>query len=359
MSKEKRPISWSNVWTEARELVWARRGRLALGLALLIVGRLAGLVVPASTKLIVDDVIANGRGELLPWIALAGGTATLIQAGAGFALAVTLGVAAQRSINDLRMRVQQHVGRLPVSYFESHKSGELISRIMNDAEGIRNLVGTGFVLLIGGIITSTLALGVLLWLNWRLTLLTVVALAIFGVVMVVGFSRLRPLFRKRGELTATLTGRLNESLGGARVVKAYTAEKREERIFAHGAHQLLRNIVQSMVGVSAVSAVATLLFGLVTVTLMVAGAREVLNDRMTVGDVMTFGVFTAMMVAPLIQMSSIGTQITEAFAGLDRIREVLSEPTEDEADAGREALPSIRGDVAFDGSRYGTRHRWR
>ncbi len=346
--KKKRKLSLSLVWRESREIIWARRRRLAAGLALLLVSRVSGMVLPATTKVLIDDVIGKQRADLLPWIALAAGVATLIQSSTSFGLSILLGVAGQRAINDLRLKVQRHVNRLPVRFFESHKSGELISRIMNDAEGVRNLVGTGFVQLIGGVITSTLALAVLFWLNWRLTLVTLVMLIAFGLVMVLGFSRLRPIFRERGKLNADLTGRLNESLGGVRVVKAYTAEKREERIFAHGAHKLLRNIVRSMIGISTITSLSSLLFGAVGIVMSVAGAREVLAGRMTVGDIFMFVVFTGLMVTPLVQMSSIGTQITEAFAGLDRIREILAQPTEDADDARRRPIGRLRGEVAFE-----------
>jgi len=346
--QKKRKISLGVVWRESKEIIWSRRRRLALGFALLLVGRVCGLVLPASTKLLIDEVIGKGRTDLLLWIALAAGVATTIQAGASFLLALVLGVTAQRAINDLRIRIYRHIVRLPVRFFEEHKSGELISRIMNDAEGVRNLVGTGFVQLIGGLLTSALALGVLFWLNWRLTAVTVVLLLAFAVVMAMGFSRLRPIFRQRGQLNAELTGRLNESLGGVRVVKAYTAEKREERTFAHGAHKLLRLVIRSMVAVSAVTSLSTLIFGLVGVAMSIVGAHEVLAGRMTVGDIFMFVVFTGVMVTPLVQMSAIGTQITEAFAGLDRVREVLSESTEDEADAERERVGRLDGDVRFE-----------
>jgi len=349
MSEEKkRKVGWSTVWRESKEIIWARRYRLALGLALLIVSRLAGMVLPGTTKVLIDDVIGQGRSELLWWIALAAGTATVIQAITSFGLSVLLGVAGQRAITDLRLKVQQHIGHLPVSFYEENKSGELISRIMYDAEGIRNLVGTGFVQFVGGMFTSTVALGVLLWLNWRLTVMTLILLFFFGVIMVVGFSRLRPIFRERGKINAEVTGRLAETLSGARVVKAFTAEKHEERIFAHGVHRLLRNIVRSMIGVSTVSSLASLLFGLIGIAMAVAGTREVLADNMTVGGLFMFMVFTGLLVTPLIQMSNIGTQITEAFAGLDRIRDVLSQVREDADQADKLSLRSIRGDIAFE-----------
>ena len=349
MSKPKKSSGQklSIVWRESQDLLWARRGRLAIGFALLLVSRVAGMVLPASTKVLIDEVIGEGRSELLLWIALAAGVATLIQAATSYGLAIVLGVTAQRAINDLRMRLQQHVSRLPIDYFEDHKTGELISRVMNDAEGIRNLVGSGFVQLVGGMITSLIAMGVLFWLNWRLTLVTLFFLLLFASVMTVGFRRLRPIFRERWKLHAELQGRLNESFGGVRIVKAYTAEKREDRIFAKGAHKLLRNIIKSMVGVTSITSAASLLFGLVGLAMSIAGAREVLAGRMTVGDLFMFMVFTGLMVTPLVQMSSIGTQIAEAFAGLDRVREVLSEAREGEG-AGRRPLGEVVGDLAFE-----------
>ena len=346
--KKKRKVSWATVWRESKEIIWARRHRLIVGLFLLIVARLAGMVLPATTKVLIDDVIGQGRSELLWLIGGAAGIATLIQAVTSFALSVLLGVAGQRAITDLRLKVQQHIGHLPVDFYEDNKSGELISRIMYDAEGIRNLVGTGFVQLVGGLFTSTVALGILLWLNWRLTALTLVLLFFFGVVMVLGFSRLRPIFRERGKLNAEVTGRLVETLNGVRVVKAFTAEKHEERIFAIGAHRILRNIVRSMVGVSMVSSLASMLFGLIGIAMAIAGTREVLAGNMTVGEIFMFMVFTGLLVTPLIQMSSIGTQITEAFAGLDRIRDVLAEDREDSDQDDRLDLKTIRGDITFE-----------
>lgn len=345
---EKRKVAWATVWRESKDLLWARRRRLLAGLVLLVVSRLAGMVLPATTKVLIDEVIGKGRSDLLPWIALVAGAATVVQAGTGFILTVLLGVAGQRSITDLRLRVQQHVGRLSIPFFEDHKSGELISRVMHDAEGIRNLVGTGFVQLVGGMISAGVALAVLLWLNWRLTVATLALLLVFGLVMVFGFSRLRPVFRERGKIMAEVTGRLVESLNGIRVIKAFTAEKREERVFAHGAHRLLRNIVRSMVGIATISSLSSLLFGLVGITMGIAGAREVLAGRMTVGDIFMFVIFTGLLISPLIQISNIGTQITEAFAGLDRIREVLSEPREDADEKARQPLGPVRGEIRFE-----------
>ena len=201
--KPKKNLDLGVVWRESKEIIWARRRRLAMGFGLLLISRTSAMVLPASTKVLIDDVIGQQRADLLKWIALAAGAATLIQAGTSYLLSLILGIAAQRSITELRIKVHEHVLRLPVKFFEENKSGELISRVVTDAEGVRNLVGTGFVQLIGGLLTSALALGVLFWLNWRLTAVTVVLLLAFAGIMVVGFSRLRPLFRKRSELNAS------------------------------------------------------------------------------------------------------------------------------------------------------------
>ncbi len=346
---EKKPkVKLDVVWREAKQVVWEHRGRMGFGLLLLLVGRLAGMILPASTKFLIDEVIGNSRTDLLMPIAVAAAAGTVVQAGSSFSLSLLLGAAAQRAIHDLRVKVQRHIGRLPISYFEDHKSGELISRIMNDAEGVRNLVGTGFVQLIGGTVTSAVAFAFLLWLNWRLTLVTLIFMAAFAVVMGTGFNRLRPLFRNRGKIQAEITGRLAETLGGSRVVKAYTAEERESELFRSNAERLLDNVVKSVVGVSAISTMGALIFGLAGLTMGVLGTRGVLRGEMTVGDLFTFIIFTGVMVTPLIQMSAIATQITEAFAGLDRIREVLSEPTEDEGDETRQDVGRVRGDVAFE-----------
>ncbi len=345
--KEKK-IRWSAAWSDARELIWAHRRRLALGGVLMIINQGMGLVLPASTKYLIDQVIGKQRTDLLWKIALAAGAATIIQAVTSFALSQILGVAAQRAITEMRKKVQAQIARLPVSYFDSTQTGKLISRIMNDAEGIRNLVGTGLVQLVGSIITAVVALCVMFWLNWRLTSITILVLAVFGGALAFAFTRLRPLFRERGEITATLTGRLAESLGGIRIIKAYTAEKREELIFARGAHKLFRNIAKSMTGVSATTAFSSVVIGAVGVVMILVGGRAVVAGAMTLGDLFMYVFFTSLMALPLIQFASIGTQITEAFAGLDRIREVMNMTTEDEEDARRAPLPTMQGGIEFE-----------
>src|ERR1044072_1735560 len=335
MPEDKRKIRWSSAWSDARELVWAHRRRLLLGAGLMIVNQAMGLLLPASTKYLIDVVIGQGRTDLLWKIALAAGVAPIVEALTPFNISQILGVAAQHARKENRKRVQAQIARLPISYFDSTQVGKLISRIMNDAEGIRNLVGTGLVQLVGSFITAAVALCVLFWLNWRLTSITILVLGAFGAALSFAFTRLRPLFRERGEITATLTGRLAESLGGIRIVKAYTAEKREELTFARGAHKLFRNIAKSMTGVSATTAFSSLIVGAVGVVIILVGGPSVVSGKMTIGDLFMYVLFTGMMAMPLIQFAAIGTQITEAFAGLDRIREVMHMATEDEQDAYR------------------------
>src|ERR671913_458070 len=280
----RKKIRWSSAWRDARELVWAHRRRLLLGAVLMLVNQAMGLVLPASTKYLIDEVIGKGRTEMLGRIALAAGAATLVQAVTSFSLSQVMGVAAQRAITEMRKRVQAQVARLPVAYFDSTQTGQLISRIMNDAEGIRNLVGTGLVQLAGSFITAVVALCVLFWLNWRLTAITILVLGLFGGALAFAFTRLRPLFRERGEIMAALTGRLAESLGGIRIVKAYTAERREALTFARGAHKLFRNIAKAMTGVSATQAFSSLVIGAVGVVIILVGGASVVNGQMTVGD---------------------------------------------------------------------------
>jgi ABC-type multidrug transport system fused ATPase/permease subunit len=347
--KKKKPLKLSDAWREARELIFAHRWRLALGAGLMLVSRLVGLVLPASSKYIIDEVIGKQRAELLMPIALIAGAATLVQAVTSFALSQVLGVAAQRAITEMRKRVQAHVERLPISYFDSTQTGKLISRIMADAEGVRNLVGTGLVQLTGSIITALISIGVLIYLNWRLTALTIVVLLTFGGVLAYAFRTLRPIFRERGEIYSEITGRLGESLGGIRIVKAYTAEKREEIVFARGVHRLFRNVKKSMTGVSAITAFSSVIIGAIGVVMIMVGGKSVLTGSMTLGDLFMYIFFTGLMAIPVIEIASIGTQITEAFAGLDRIREIMNMPTEDEEDSTREELNGMRGEVEFEG----------
>jgi ABC-type multidrug transport system fused ATPase/permease subunit len=346
---EKQKLRWSQAWGEARRLIVAHRVRLTIGLMLMLVSRLSGLVLPACSKFLIDDVIGKQRHDLLPWLVLAAGAATLVDAATSFALSQILGVAAQRAITEMRRAIEAHVMRLPVHYFDSTQTGVLISRIMTDAEGIRNLVGTGLVQLTGSVVTGVLALAVLFYLNWKMTLVTLVVLSSFGGIMAVAFKKLRPLFRERGKINAEVTGRLAESLGGIRIVKSYTAEKREQIVFTHGVHRLFRNVARSITGVSATSSASSVIIGVIGVIVMMVGGRAILSGTMTLGDLIMYTFFTGLMAMPLVQIASIGTQITEAFAGLDRIHEIMRMATEDADDKTRLPLSSVRGDVKFEG----------
>jgi len=337
----------SRAWKEARELIAEHRASLSVGLALMVVNRLAGLVLPWTSKYLIDDVIGkHDAGMLVPlaWIAA---VATIVQAATSFALSQVVSIAAQRAITEMRKRVQAHVLRLPVSYFDSTKTGVLISRIMSDAEGVRNLVGTGLIQLLGSIMTAAMALGVLFYVNWKLTSATLVALALFGGMMTIAFQRLRPMFRERGALNAEVTGRLTETIGGVRLVKVYVAEPRERLVFARGVHKLFRNVAKTITGTSVVGAGTAVLTGLIGVLLILIGGRSVLTGAMTLGDLFMYVFFIGLLAAPMVQIASIGTQVSEAFAGLDRIREIRDMATEDQADATKESMADVDGDVEF------------
>ncbi|HEU0052054.1 MAG TPA: ABC transporter ATP-binding protein, partial [Longimicrobium sp.] len=346
--EKKKPARSPEALREAKALIWAHRRYLAIGSVLMLISRAAGLVLPASTRFIVDEVIGKQRTGLL--VPLAAGLlgVTLLQAAASFALSQVISITAQRAITDMRRRVMERVTRLPVNFFDSTQTGVLISRVMTDPEGIRNLVGTGIVQLVGGLVTAAFALAALLYLSWKLTLIIILILAGFGAAMAVTFSKLRPIFRERGEITAQVTGRLNETLGGIRVVKAYGTEKREQRVFTGGAHRLFRNIASSITGISAITSLATVVIGLVAVTLILVGGRSIISGEMTLGGLVQYLAFTAVLAAPVMNIASISTQISEAFAGLDRIREVMRTRTEDDEDESREVVEDVRGDVRLE-----------
>ncbi len=356
--KKKKKIDYSRAWTEAKSLIWSYRRRLLLGLGLMLISRGAGFVLPYSTKFLVDDVFGKSHYENLKWVAIAIAASTIVSAITSFTLSQVLGVAAQRAITEMRKRVQSHIERLPTSYFDSTQTGQLISRIMRDAEGIRNLVGTGLGQIVGGLLSALVSMIVLFYLNWQITLMTLAVLAVFGFVLSYAFKKLRPLFRERGEIEAQVTGRLNEGLGGIRIVKAYTAEKREELSFARGAHRLFRNIADSLTGVSATGAFASVIIGAIAVVMIYFGGNAVIANYqnpatgMTTGDFTMYLAFTIFMVLPIVDLANIGTQITEAFAGLDRISEVFAMKTETDQDANLAALPAIDGTIDFEGVNF-------
>lgn len=361
MTPPKRKTDYKAAWGEAKVLIWRHRRRLLLGMGLMLVNRLAGLILPASSKFLIDHVLVPvstpgwwnrllppDRTEQLYYIAGAAIAATLLQSITSFSLTRVLGVAAQRAITDMRRSVMEHVVRLPVRAFDSTQTGQLVSRVMSDPEGIRNLVGTGLAQITGGMVTAVIVLGVLFALNWQLTAVTLVVLLLFAGGMALAFTRLRPLFRERGKINAEVTGRLTETLGGIRVVKSYVAERREGLVFTKGAHRLFRNVATTMTGVSAVGAFSSLIVGAIGALMIVIGGGRVIAGDMTIGDYFMYVLFTGMMALPLVQLASIGTQVSEAFAGLDRIRELKQMTTEDQEDATRQPVGAIKGRVAFE-----------
>jgi ABC-type multidrug transport system fused ATPase/permease subunit len=345
---KKKKVNYANAWAEAKVLMQRHRGSLAIGFVLMLISRVAGMVLPTSTKFLIDKVIGEHRTDLLIPIAAAGGIATIIQAITSYANSQVISVAGQRAITEMRRRVEEHVMRLPVSFFDSTQSGVLVQRVMSDAEGVRNLVGTGVIQLVGGMVTAVLALAGLFYLNWKLTAATLALLSIFGGVMAYAFQKLRPIFRERSKIYGEVSGRLVQALGGARVVKVYTAEKREEIVFTKGANRLFRNIASTITGTSAVTAFSTVIVGAVGVLMTIVGGRGVLAGEMTTGDLFMYVFFVGLVTLPVVQMAAIGTQMTEAFAGLDRIRDIMQTPTEDADDANRAPLKSADGDIAFD-----------
>jgi ABC-type multidrug transport system fused ATPase/permease subunit len=335
-------------WAEARALIWTYRRSVGIGMGLMLISRGAGLVLPASSKYLIDEVLGKGNATLLPKIAVAAFVATVIQAITSYALSQVVSVAAQQAIAKLREDVQAHLIRLPVRFFDSTKSGVLVNRVMSDPEGIRNLVGTGIIQLVGGLLTASVAIGVLFWLNWQLTLATVVFLSIFGVGMSIAFKRLRPIFRERSVIQADVTGRLTETIGGIRIVKVYTAENREREVFAKGVDKLFRNIAATITGTSATAALSVAIIGALGVLLMMIGGGDVLKGKMTIGELVMYIFFIGLVAAPLVSIASIGTQLTEALAGLDRIRELRDMKTEDQEDATKRSVPVVQGHVEFD-----------
>jgi subfamily B ATP-binding cassette protein MsbA len=328
-------------------LIRPRRNILLLGLLVVIINRLAGLVLPASSKILIDDVLTKGRRELLLPIVGAVIGATIIQALSGYGLTQLISKAAQRLIAELRLKLQQHVIRLHLSYFDRQKTGVLVSRIMNDVEGLRNLIGTGLLDLIGGSVTALLSLAVLSYINVKMTAVTLIFMLLLGRALIRSFAKVRPMFRERSRIQAQVTGRLTESLGGVRVVKSYRAEEFEIAVFASGISRLLSNVLQSLSVVALMALQSSLALGLVGATTMYLGAHEVLNGSLTLGGFVTFTLFLGYLVAPIAQVASVGTQITEAFAGLERMNEVLEEVKEGSESGRSFDVSRIEGDIEF------------
>jgi ABC-type multidrug transport system fused ATPase/permease subunit len=344
---EKSKGAWKllpDVW----ELIEPRKAILALGFGLMLINRVAGLVLPGSTKFLIDNVIGKHQRQLLLPIILAVVCATLVQGVTSFALTQLLSKSSQRMISDLRIKVQAHIGRLPVSFYDANKTGVLVSRIMSDVEGVRNLIGTGLIEFAGGIMTSIFALIVLLRISSTMTAVAAVVLIAFAISLNKAFKTIRPLFRARPKLNAEVTGRLTESLGGVRVVKGYHAEEREGKVFAGGVHRLLDNVIKTLTMTSLMSLSSTVLMGLVSAVIMFLGAQKILAGTMTLGIFITFTIFLGMLIAPLVQIVSIGPQLTEAITGLERTREVLNENPEDEQPDRTIVLNRVTGSVTFE-----------
>jgi subfamily B ATP-binding cassette protein MsbA len=338
---------------DAGEIIWRSRARLAIGIPLLLVNRLSSIVLPYMSKLLYDNVIGRGQVDLLPKLVLVSLAVAIFGGSTDYALAQILGIAAQRSITELRTRLQQHVQRLPIRYFDSTKTGVLVSRVMNDAEGIRNLVGTGLAQIFGGVVTAGFATTLLFHLSARLASMVFLAFFAFAGIMVWAFSTARPMFKQRGAVNAEVTGRLTESFSGIRIVKAYTAEEHEEKVFEQGARKLLDLIVGTMRTISTAGAMTTFLVGAVSAVVMYVGGHQVVAHTanplvgMTPGDLIAFTLYLALVIGPVVQIVSIGTQLSEAFAGLERMREVFGETREDEGDASKNATDDIAGSIEF------------
>ena len=333
---------------EILALLKPRKGLLLLGLGLMAINRVAGLALPFSPKYFFDDVIAKHQTQkLLPLVLVVIG-ATIIQGITSFSLTQLLSKSAQRMITDMRKRIQAHIGRLPVTYYDSHKTGELVSRIMSDVEGIRNLIGTGLVEFLGGLMTAAIAFVILLKTSAVMTLLAFLILVTFGLLINKAFATIRPIFRARPKINAEVTGRLTESLGGVRVVKGYHAEEREEQVFAGGVQRLLDNVLKTLTATSLMSLSGVVLMGMVSAMIMFLGARQIAAGHMTPGTLVSYMAFLAMLVAPVFQIVAIGTQLTEAITGLERTREILNEKAEDEDNGRTVTIDRINGAVLFE-----------
>ncbi len=337
------------VWPQVRALVAPRKGLLILGLCLMSVNRIAGLVLPYTSKTLLDNVLSpqHPHPELLPKIIALVFSAMVVQAATSFSLTQLLSKAGQRLIAEMRRQVQRHVGLLPVAYYDENRTGNLVSRIMSDVEGVRNLVGTGLVEFVGGMLTAVLAFLYLIHLSFTVTITVFSVLGVFVFVLQYGFKTIRPIFRERGKINAEVTGRLTESLGGVRVIKGYHAEDREASVFATGVERLLQNVMKSLTMTSVLGSASTTVLGLVSSLVMWLGGHNVLAHSWTVGDYFSYNMFLAFMIAPVFQIVNIGTQLTEAFAGLDRTNEILAELEENQTPGRTLKMPPVQGTVEF------------
>jgi len=331
-----------------KEILLPRKWILLLGLILIIINRLSGLVLPGSSKYLIDEVIAKSNLELFKWLLIIVAIAVTVQATTSFFLTRLLSVEAQHLISLLRVKIQKHIIKMPVNFFDNSRAGELVSRIMSDVEGVRNLVGTGLVQLFGGVLTSIIAFILLIRISPLMTLYVMVPLIIFGLISLKAFGYIRPIFRKRREINAEVTGRLTESLNGVRVIKGFNAEDHEILTFEDGVDRLFKNVKKSLTSTSLITSAATLLLGLATVGIMAVGGKMIIDGQLTVGDFFAFILYLGFLIAPIVQMSNIGSQITEAFAGLDRMQEILQLEKEDDDPKRSESISDIIGHVSFE-----------
>ncbi|HEX5170108.1 MAG TPA: ABC transporter ATP-binding protein [Cyclobacteriaceae bacterium] len=331
-----------------KTIIWPRRAIISVGLILIVINSLASLVLPGASKYLIDDVIVNKDLDMLKWLLLAVVGAILLQAATSFLLTRILSVQAQHLISVLRAKVQKQILRLPLRFFDNNKSGALVSRIMTDVEGVRNLVGTGLVQLIGGLLSSAICLFILIKISPMMTLYVLVPVAIFGFISLKAFAYIRPIFRERGVLNAEVTGRLTETLNGIRVIKGFNAEDQEIRTFEGGVNRLFQNVKKSLTSTSLVTSSATLLLGLASASIMGIGGRLIIQDHLTIGEFISFTIYLGFTIAPIVQMSNIGSQLTEAFAGLDRTEEIMNMDPEDDGSVRNIRIGAITGDISFD-----------
>jgi ATP-binding cassette, subfamily B, putative efflux pump len=331
-----------------KTIIWPRKKLIGIGLVLIVISRLSSLVLPWASKYLVDEVIAHKNMDLLRLLLMAVAASILVQALTSFALTRILSVEAQHLISVLRAKVQKQILQLPVRFFDNNKSGALVSRIMNDVEGVRNLVGTGLVQLVGGVLSSVICLILLIRINPLMTLYVLVPVIIFGLISLKAFGYIRPIFRERSVLNAEVTGRLTETLNGVRVIKGFNAEAQEVGTFEEGVNRLFLNVKKSLTSTSLVTSSATFLLGLASTGIMGIGGYMIMIGQMTFGDFLSFTLFLGFMIAPIVQMSNIGSQLTEAFAGLDRTEEIMNMSPEDDGLARTIKAGPILGDIAFE-----------
>lgn len=335
-----------------KTIIWPRKNQLFLGLSLIIISRLASLVLPGATKILIDDVIPSNDLDKLKWLIAVVVGAIVIQSVTSYALTQILSVEAQNLISKLRSKVQAHIIKLPIRFFDNTKTGELVSRIMTDVEGVRNLVGTGFAQMIGGVLTAIISLFLLIDISPMMTLYVLTPVVIFGLVSLKAFDKIRPIFRERGKINAQVTGRLTETLGGIRVIKGFNAEAQEIRVFAKGVDDLFQNVKASLTATSIVTSAGALLLGLASAGIMGMGGYMIMQEELTFGDFLAFTLYLGFMIAPIVQMSNIGSQLTEAFAGLDRTEEIMNSPLEADDQKRNVTIQDFKGDIVFKDVRF-------